>query len=640
MSLSEYMKAYKSGKKEYQTRLLKGLHPTVEVLDELLPTRGTLSEVPLGLVQIPMDQIVGTKTKSRSSAFAHNFMPILRENTEFAYKWSRLSDSHEQEGIREPIKAYEYMNRFYVEEGNKRVSVMKHYNVAYTPGTVVRIIPKKTEETENRIYFEFLDFYEATHMNNIWFSKVGSFPKLQKMVGKQEKEPWTEEERRDFNSAYTRFTTAFQSQNKNQLSVLPGDAFLALLSLYGYAEIRDIGISELKKLIADSWEEFELLEEEKEIDLKMDPAKEKPSIFSRFLPLNETKLKIAFLYDKTPASSAWTYAHELGRQHLEECFADAVETLVFENVTEQTVEEVMEEAIQAGCNLIFTTTPVFVTASVKAAIANPDVRILSCSLNTSHRYIRTYYARMYEAKFLMGALAGLSTEKDRIVYLADYPIYGEIANINAFALGVRMVNPKAKVYLEWFTRKGADPDRYIRQSEADYISGKDMVIPEANSRMFGVYRKEGTDFANLAMPVWHWGRFYEQLIQTIFDGTWKYDDAPEGTKAINYWWGMSAEVVDVICSGSLPEGTRQLTELLKETIRLGIFHPFTGTFYDQEGVLRGREGDSLSPEEIITMDWLVENIEGEIPDLEELEESFRPVVLQQGLPRKKKEDKS
>ncbi|WP_235899128.1 hypothetical protein [Suipraeoptans intestinalis] len=58
---------------------MKGLHPTVEVLDELLPTRGTLSEVPLGLVQIPMDQIVGTKTKSRSSAFAHNFMPILRK---------------------------------------------------------------------------------------------------------------------------------------------------------------------------------------------------------------------------------------------------------------------------------------------------------------------------------------------------------------------------------------------------------------------------------------------------------------------------------------------------------------------------------------------------------------------------------
>lgn len=637
MSLAEYMKAYKSGKKDYQMRLLKGLHPTVEVLDEILPTRGTLSEVPLGLVQIPMDQIVGTKTKSRSSAFAHNFMPILRENTEFAYKWSSLSDSQEQEGIREPIKAYEYMNRFYVEEGNKRVSVMKHYNVAYTPGTVVRIIPQRSEETENKIYFEFLDFYEVSHINHIWFSRVGSFPKLQKAVGKQEKEIWTEEERLDFNSAYTRFTTEFQSLNKGQLSVLPGDAFLAMVSLYGYEEIRDIGITELKKLISDSWEEFALLEEEEEIDLKMDPAREKPSIFSRFLPLHETKLKIAFLYEKTPESSAWMYAHELGRQHLEECFGESVETLGFENITEETAQETMEKAIEEGCNLIFATTPVFVTASVKTAIAHPDVRILNCSLNTSHRYIRTYYARMYEAKFLMGVLAGLCSKKDRIVYLADYPIYGEIANINAFALGVRMVHPEAKVCLEWTTRQGSDPEKYIEECGADYVSGKDMVIPKYNSRMFGVYKKEGESFTNLAMPVWHWGRFYEELIQTIFDGTWKYDDTPEGMKAINYWWGMSAEVVDVICSGSLPEGTRQLIELLKENIRLGIFHPFSGKLYDQDGECRGREGKSLSPEEIIAMDWLLENIEGKIPAIEDLKEEFRPVVLQQGLPGKKED---
>ncbi|WP_235899129.1 hypothetical protein [Suipraeoptans intestinalis] len=431
-----------------------------------------------------------------------------------------MSDSHEQEGIREPIKAYEYMNRFYVEEGNKRVSVMKHYNVAYTPGTVVRIIPKKTEETENRIYFEFLDFYEAAHMNNIWFSKVGSFPKLQKMVGKQEKEPWTEEERRDFNSAYTRFTTAFQSQNKNQLSVLPGDAFLALLSLYGYAEIRDIGISELKKLIADSWEEFELLEEEKEIDLKMDPAKEKPSIFSRFLPLNETKLKIAFLYDKTPASSAWTYAHELGRQHLEECFADAVETLVFENVTEQTVEEVMEEAIRAGCNLIFTTTPVFVTASVKAAIANPDVRILSCSLNTSHRYIRTYYARMYEAKFLMERWRD-SVRKKTGSYIWQTILFMGNCQYQRLCIGSQDGQPQGKgVPGVVYEKRGGSGRIYpavggglcIRKRYGD-TGGE---FPDVWS-----LQKRGTDFANLAMPVWHWGRFYEQLIQTIFDGTWK-----------------------------------------------------------------------------------------------------------------------
>ena len=154
MAIEEYIKAYKMGKKEYQSRMLRGLKPTLEVLDDILPGKGTLSEVPLGLVQIPVDQIVGTKTYGRSEAFASNFMPILRENTEFAIKWAHLSTAHENEGIREPIKAYEYMNKFYVEEGNKRVSVMKFYGVVSAPAVVTRIVPKRTEEKENKIYYE------------------------------------------------------------------------------------------------------------------------------------------------------------------------------------------------------------------------------------------------------------------------------------------------------------------------------------------------------------------------------------------------------------------------------------------------------------------------------------------------------
>ena len=37
MKMEEYEKAYKLGKKEYQSRLLNGQLPTLEVLDEILP---------------------------------------------------------------------------------------------------------------------------------------------------------------------------------------------------------------------------------------------------------------------------------------------------------------------------------------------------------------------------------------------------------------------------------------------------------------------------------------------------------------------------------------------------------------------------------------------------------------------------
>ena len=112
-------------------------------------------------------------------------MPILKENTEFAQKWASLSTHHTEEGIHDPIKAYEYMNKFYVEEGNKRVSVMKFFDAVSIPGEVIRIIPRPTEEKENKIYYEFLDFYKAAPINYIWFTQEGSFAKLQKAVGKE-----------------------------------------------------------------------------------------------------------------------------------------------------------------------------------------------------------------------------------------------------------------------------------------------------------------------------------------------------------------------------------------------------------------------------------------------------------------------
>ena len=631
--LEEYNKAYKLGKKDYQARMMKGEKPTLEVLDDILPARGSCSEVSLGLVQIPMEQIVGTKTESRSNAFAGNFMPILRENTEFAYKWAVLGASHVNEGIRDPIKAYEYMNKFYVEEGNKRVSVLKYYDAVSVPGVVTRILPPKTEEKENKIYYEFVDFYELSKVNYIWFTKEGSFARLQSLIGKGPKEVWDDDDKLNFSSVYSRFALEFQAAGGKKLSITAGDAFLAFITVYGYQAVCQKTVAELKKLVNKSWEEFKLLEHDNEIDLKMDPNREKKPLLSRLLT-GSTKLKIAFIYAKTPGSSAWTYAHELGRLHLEQTFPDEVTTMCYENIVPELAEKAIADAIVKGCNMIFTTTPAFVQASVQAAIANPDIRILNCSLNTSHRYIRTYYARMHEAKFLMGAIAGAMSENGRLAYIADYPIFGTIANINAFALGAAMVNPRAKVYLEWSTLKDDDLGQVmerIREKEVSVVSGRDMVIPEDASRYFGLYRMENGMPHNLAMPLWHWGKFYEELIRTVMNGTWKYDDSSSEKKAINYWWGMSSNVVDVICSHTLPTGTQHLVELLKETISRGEFNPFSGVLYSQNGVIRDDPQGSLSPEEIITMDWLADNVIGSIPKSWQLTEQAKPVTLQQGV---------
>ncbi len=631
MSMSDYEKAYKLGKKEYQHCMLHGEKPTLLALDDILPSRGSYSEVPLGLVQIPLEQLIGTKTNGRCSAFARNFMPILEQDSEFAQKWSALSSSVEENGLRDPIKAYEYMNQFYVEEGNKRVSVSKFFDGISIPGNVTRIIPKRTEDKDNKIYYEFLAFYELSDINYIWFTKEGSFTKLHELVGKTPGEVWTDDDRMNFRSVYYRFKKEYESK-RNNLSITTGDAFLSFIEVHGYEYTCQLYDDELRKLLHKTWEEFSLLDTDENIEIMMDPT-DKPTLLGKLHLFGTPKLKIAFLYEKTAHSSAWTYGHELGRLHLEQTFSDEVETLYYENVTQENVETYIEKAIAEKCNIIFTTTPSFAGASVKAAIEHPQVKFLNCSVNTSHRYIRTYYIRMHEAKFLMGAIAGAMAENNKITYIADYPLYGTIAHINAFAMGAKMINPRAEIHLDWRCLRDNDVMKNLKRLSPSCFSTRDMLMPDEDLRYFGIYQIEDGQMRNLAMPLLHWGKFYEQLIRAIMDGSWNHDDN-SAHKAINYWWGMSASVIDVICSRNLPIGTKRLIELLKKTIMNGEFNLFSGVLYSQNGVVQSDPNHILTPDELINMDWLAENVIGRIPTKDELLESAIPVYLQQGIDTK------
>lgn len=646
-----YEKACHLGKKE-------GGSPAV--LDTILEERHITApaEVSLGLVSIPVDRIVGTKSKGRSQSFSKSFYPVLKENTEFASKWISLCNAHLNEGIREPIKAYEFMNEFYVEEGNKRVSVLKYFGAVSIPANVIRIIPPQSDDKETRIYYEFMDFYSLSEINDIWFSRPGSFARLQRLVGKMPNEPWSNEDRKTFHSSYALFQKAFEaldekktslipgttvlnslenSAEKKKSSVLPGDAFLYYIDLYGYDSLQTDSAAELKKKLKKTRDEFQLLQSDQSVALQMDPGEsKKKNLLLRLIPAGTKKLRVCFIYARTVDTSSWSYAHDLGRAHLQQAFSDQVITSYYENGTLENIAGLLQKAIDAGNDLIFTTSPIFLKESLKAAIDHPEVKILNCSLNTSHKHIRTYYARMHEAKFLMGAIAGAMAENDKIGYVADYPIYGNIASINAFALGAQMVNPRATVYLEWSRRTHPVKKTFFADHDISVISGKDSTAPGMYDQQFGLYCPDGDSIWNMAMPVWNWGRFYEQMIRNVMNGSWKLDDEKDTTKGLNYWWGMSSGIVDVICSHRLPIGTSRLIALLKETICRGDFNPFSGIMYSQNGVVKGQSSDALTSEEIITMDWLAQNIVGSIPSKDDLDEPARDLAAVQGV---KEEDR-
>ena len=638
MSLTVYEKARKLALKDFRNKTSKNIYPYLQALDDILSYTEIVSEVNLGLTEIALDQIAGTKTAGRTNSFAGNYMPLLAQTSEFASKWSRLYDTHVTEGIKDPVKVYEFMNRFYVLEGNKRVSILKYCDAVAVPAYVTRLIPAANDTEENKIYYEFLNFYNLTDINYLTFSQLGSYAKITQLAGIQPGVVWSDNERRLFKSSYNYFTDTFEKKGGNKLSLTPGDAFLIYLDIYGYADLLDKSTAEIQEDITKIWDDFTLYPQKPEIKLIMDSteASEKKSLTKLILPQDPSPLKVAFIHSKTAETSSWTYGHELGRGHLEQILADEIVTQsYFQADSPEAETRCFEQAIADGNTVIFSTSPNHLNTCTKYAMKYPKLKILNCSLNTNCKHLRTYYGRLYEAKFLIGAIAGIMSQSDRIGYIADYPIYGMIANINAFALGVKMVNPKIKIYLEWSKLKPEASQQKIKDTGISFISGQDFKKPTADSPQFGLYNMADHELVNLAVPVWNWGIFYEKTVKSILNGTWKQEVPKDKNASINYWWGMSSGMIDVICSNHLPSGTRQLIELLKKSICTGDFNPFFGTIHSQDGVIHDSATDSITAEEIVTMDWLADNIIGSIPTMDDLVDDARPIVELQGIPKAK-----
>ncbi len=543
-----------------------------------------------------------------------------------------LCRSHLKEGIREPVKVYEYMNRYYVEEGNKRVSVLKYFDAVTVPARVIRVLPEKNDSPEQRRYWELMDFYRLSGVDFLEFSRSGSAPAFQKLIGKGPEEPWTEEELRSFTSAYHAFQAAFYAQGGGSLRLTVGDALLAFIQVYGMDSLRGKTPTEVRKAVASVWEEITLRQEEAPIQVKFDPKEKKPGLLSKVRAATEPKvLKAAFIHDGDPEISGWTAGHEKGREQLGETMGDAVETSAFFHALEKGPEQVMETAVREGNTVLFVTSPRLLPAALKTAVAHPEVTVFTCCLNSSHRYIRTYYARMYEAKFVSGALAGSLAGAEPIGYLCDYPIFGQIAGINAFALGAQMVNPRARVMLEWSSVGGSDAAlSRLTARGARLISSQDLVRRGDEWRSLGLSLIDGDSRVNLATPLWQWGVYYEKLLRQVQDRS-EAEEYRESGKALGYYWGMSAGVVDIALSETLPPASKKLAELLKDAIRACLLSPFQGPLYSQEGKILTTDW-CLRPEQLISMDFLVENVEGEIPPYEAISDVGKATVDQVGVP--------
>ena len=224
------------------------------------------------------------------------------------------------------------------------------------------------------------------------------------------------------------------------------------------------------------------------------------------------------------------------------------------------------------------------------------------------------------------------SRQDTIGYVANYPIMGVPAAINAFARGAKLTNPRARISLKWSCLPG-NPILEFKNDGVTVISNRDE--DGADTRLawdLGTYmvHRDGS-LQPLASTRWSWGSYYVKTVQSMLNGG--IDALKDSRHAINAWWGISSGVVNVDIDESLPDGMKRLCRILKNGIIQEEIDPFLCPIRDQQGNQVSDGSRRFSPEELMHMDWLCDAVDGAIPAFDELLPRSQNLVRLLGLYR-------
>ena len=628
-SSSNYKQARSIGRRfvsDHQDSPYKGY---LLILDDLMDGVEIAGEINLGTTEIPINKIIGTRTNARSNAFAGNFMPLLPENTEFGAKWMKLYNSHISEGIREPIKVYEYINRYFVQEGNKRVSVLKYLGAVSIEAKVTRLIPKRDERNKNiSIYYEFLDFDRRATFDNLWFSRQGRFTQLVNLV-----EAWKSEHPEEtattaelINSGFKAFRVCYREAGFQDLPITSGDAYLEYLNIYGF--IPRLPLSDMREQVASCEAQFHLISVQDPntvniAEMKIDSEKMPLSFFSK----KPRKLKVAFAFEGTPETSLWTYTHDIARLRMERTLGDKIEVVTRYAVpTGESSYQPLRELMEEEPDILFATSPNMSPGALRLSLEHPEKAILHCDRAQPKKNMITYYAKFYETAFLLGVMAGSMTKTGRLGFMSSSMYHPDsTSNLNAFAIGAQLVNPTAHVLnVEMYNTSGSDQDhdraRYLlaRKNVDIALCTHQMYSPQVRKGFPGVFAQlyllqsqRGYPSECIGAAAVDWSVLYTQLVGDSFTTKNSILDISRSgmDSSIHFGWGMNTGLLDVLGVDSfMGHNAIRLLNIFKDLITSGRLHPFQGPLYDRERHMVLEKYGTFTLLEVQNMTWIHEAV--------------------------------
>ena len=626
---SEYAEARRRGRARYAKEVSQGRSGYLPSLEGVLEHTPLAGERYVGIEEVPLHKIVGTVSHSRARSFARGFLPLPKSPSEFSTKWEKVYAHQLNEGIVDPVELREYLNWYWVVEGNKRVSVLKYLGSYQIEAKVTRLLPRRdSEDPAVATYYRFIPFKEETGISSIWIREPDGYQRLLEHIRSHYGDPRGDKEfyRHFYNNVYIPFRELYKSYGGKKLSLTTGEAFLRYIEIAGFPE--DFDDEQSRRSVEEVIKELRL--KDKEVGITTEPLKQpSPSLMDtigQIFRSGAKALKVAFVHYGSSAISAWTRDHEIARTYLEEHMKGRIRTQVYwTEGSPESFAPVIREAAKSS-DVVFSTAAILYEETRKIAIEYPDVRFFVASREKSGVHVRTYSPRTHEVHYLSGMIAGALCKSRPIGFvISNYSAYA-FASINAFTLGARGVNYQTRIKLSW--NDHWSDDRFEPGNVPDGLGNDDElffhnILPpyESEYQQYGLYAYKGGMFTRYATLIYDWREFYRDVLENILAGNIKDFDSISGEHArfLTYWGGIRNGILNLsVDEEHVPPETRRLVEGMKSLMQTGEFSPFTGPIEDRHGNLQVSRDQTLNYDQIISMNYLVKGIEGPFVDPEKV----------------------
>jgi basic membrane protein A len=331
----------------------------------------------------------------------------------------------------------------------------------------------------------------------------------------------------------------------------------------------------------------------------------------------DEKLKVAFVEFSQPSGSSWVRANTESTKYLQEHVPDLEITRVESVADGPGVVPVINNLIAKGNKVIFANSYGYGTFIPEIAKKHPEVDfVVQMSDPKGPRNVASYYGKLEEVRYLEGVLAGKMTKTNIVGFSGAYPYSAVVSGVNAFALGVKSVNPSAKVVTNW-VNSWYDPPKEKESADALLSAGADIIVNHLDSSAtlqaaaakgkWGMTSNADWSFAApqafLSGSAWNWGPFYVKAVEAVkanrFESTRDLGDLKSGIVVLLPYGPM------------VTDEAKQAVEAAKQRIMSGELKVFAGPIEDNEGKLRVPPGSELSSEDAATkMNWLVAGVQG------------------------------